>query len=1181
MADKPGSTGGRLLKATERNQGEQLPRHPGFEAGKNSKFDSSRSSSTSRATAKPQEAFDQQTFDLGEYRPWGNPLTWKRRILQPAPLNVCTKSYKSFSLADTMPLEEFNTQATQPYTDPRRLGLHGSGISEEDAADVICILHPSTPAANEAVEATLKHNPNHIIPNADLIDKNDDALFDPAAKVDPLNREIALRISSHVKKSDSGFVFGRNPDKSDILLTTDRNDTMVSNRHFRIYCSKDGVLMLEDNSTNGTVVDDHHLYWKKSKETDESSSMLQNGALIYIVGHDGKQIKFLVRIPNRGDQQGAYNANLARYVSNMPGPKSKIVLSPAEHPYGMVWNGGSIYNVIGCLGKGAFATVYKLATKKDGHVYAAKELDQRRFRKAGISDIKIDNEIQIMKDLRHPNIVQYEDYHVHEDHAYIIMELITGGELATYMLKNGPVAEPMVQTITRQMLHALAYLHGRGITHRDIKPDNILISEMDPLHVKLSDFGLSKCITNNETFLKTFCGTLLYCAPEIYPGYGEYDKGGTKKRARSGDPSSKRYSDRVDMWSFGAVLFHVLCNKAPVITDSENTNKAAQMLSNIMTQDINFDPLYAVGVSEEAVDFVSCLLKRNPSLRPTPKACFAHAWIAEEADLIDYMNLDDEMPAYRGQGLATVEEADEDLLSPSNNAAYDQVFGATGGLSFGYLNHAGERVSKRQRFTLKGKTKVTAPPSSDIAYPELPQVSNSTTSPVNARGERLFGEITSSALRSSGVFAGATPPVSVPALQQEVERISVNDFVTFETSVPPPSTGETSAQPLQYPRTLAIPGALPSSAPSLLGAEAQIRQLNMASPESGHSEGTTPEAANPMTPETREMTPGLTQQEKSDTTTSQQEAAPQPSEEPVFSRYIDLKVPESLAHDTEFVEAFNARQAEAKERRARLAKAKAAKANTFSEIERTSQETEELAKTMDVRASKKAGSGGSSSQKTKQLFSRRTDHSPRESLYPTSRTTPDGFTKPYRRFGKLTTVPGSFTDQTIYINSRMTSWGRGISCNVRYEDTTDVRIPQYAIQITYHAPDMETRIKKEQPWENAPGIHTVVSTGASHCIWVNDVELRKESSKEKCRYYGKIYTGDIITVFQSADPKGPFLKFKVEMNYGDSARQRPEKEKGFQVLKEFRHHRREMERRESEKSKSKETIVSDSAQKTT
>ncbi len=71
MADKLGPAGGRLLKGTKRNQGEQIPRHPGFEAGNDSDLDSSRPSSTSRNIAGPREAFDQQTFDLGDYRPVG------------------------------------------------------------------------------------------------------------------------------------------------------------------------------------------------------------------------------------------------------------------------------------------------------------------------------------------------------------------------------------------------------------------------------------------------------------------------------------------------------------------------------------------------------------------------------------------------------------------------------------------------------------------------------------------------------------------------------------------------------------------------------------------------------------------------------------------------------------------------------------------------------------------------------------------------------------------------------------------------------------------------------------------------------------------------------------------------------------------------------------------------------
>jgi serine/threonine protein kinase len=1064
-------------------------------------------------------------------------------------------------------MDDGNTQATQPYTDPRRLGFHSSGISEDDIVNIICILHPSSPAAHEAVAATAERDANHVIPNIDLIDDPDDSFFDPASRFDHASREIALRLSSPVKNTEMGFTFGKLADRCDILLTSDSDDNTISKSHFRIYLNNSGVLMLQDTSTNGTIIDNTHLKCKGPNKTKTTSRMVQNGTVICLLGAERKEIKFLVRVPSRGDHQEAYNANLGKYISRLPGQKSKLVLG-GENSYGMHWNGGSVYNVVGCLGKGAFATVYRLATKQDGQIYAAKELDKRRFIKNGILDIKFDNEIQIMKNLRHPNIVQYEDYHDHADWVYIIMELVPGGELSTYMQKNGPLSEAMVQTIARQMLHALAYLHARGITHRDIKPDNVLISELDPLHVKLSDFGLSKCISNQETFLKTFCGTLLYCAPEIYPGYVDYAQSDGRKRRRVGGHSQRTspYSEKVDMWSFGAVLYHILCNKPPILGTAND--KGAQMLNNIMTREIDFEPLFDMGISEEAVHFISNLLKRNPALRPTPRACFEHIWVSEVADLVDYMELDNELPAYRGQGLATVDEADEELHSTSTDDAYAELFEAGGGLSIGYPQPSNTRASKRQRGNPYRRTPAQSP--GDVQYPRLPQLPHPENSPA-ANVQRLFGEITPSLLKSSGVFAAPPPPVSVPVLQHRVEQISVNDFVTFDSSEPPQNTGEASQQPLQYPRALGMPGALPSSAPSLLGAEAQIGQLNMASPEAGHSEGTTPETGNPMTPETRELTPSALQHDTTDASKSSPASASLTQEEPVFTRYIDLKVPESLAHDTEFVEAFNARQAEAKERRAQRAQAKA---QTFAGQDRSKQPVEELAKTIDARTGKEVNSIISTAP-----TSRKIDLPPLESLYPTSTTTPDGFTKPLRRFGKLTSIPGSFADVTIYINSRMTSWGRGAKCNAPYEDKSDTRIPQYAIQLTYYAPGIEARIARRESWEDTPGIHTVVSTQASNCIWVNDVELRKESVEEKCTFYGKIYTGDIIAVYKSADPKGPFLKFRVEINYGDSARKRPANEAGFQVLKETVHHRAELKRRESMKTASKEMSGSASSSK--
>ena len=114
------------------------------------------------------------------------------------------------------------------------------------------------------------------------------------------------------------------------------------------------------------------------------------------------------------------------------------------------------------------------------------------------------------------------------------MEYVPGGELSGFIRDNGPMPECMGKSVARQILHALDYLHKRRITHRDIKPDNILIASLDPLRVKLSDFGLSK-VVNQETFLKTFCGTLLYCAPEVYPDYEGYRRGEARKRRRLGD----------------------------------------------------------------------------------------------------------------------------------------------------------------------------------------------------------------------------------------------------------------------------------------------------------------------------------------------------------------------------------------------------------------------------------------------------------------------------------------------------------------------------------------------------------------------------------------------------------------------------------------------------------------------
>src|SRR2546429_4600450 len=117
---------------------------------------------------------------------------------------------------------------------------------------------------------------------------------------------------------------------------------------------------------------------------------------------------------------------------------------------------------------------------------------------------------------------------------YIIMEMVPCGDLSSHLNNNGNMPEDTGKLMAIQMLDALQYLHMKGVTHRDIKPDNILIHSENPLQIKISDFGLSKVISDQETFLRTFCGTLLYCAPEVYSEYHQYIDKGDRRRRRHG-----------------------------------------------------------------------------------------------------------------------------------------------------------------------------------------------------------------------------------------------------------------------------------------------------------------------------------------------------------------------------------------------------------------------------------------------------------------------------------------------------------------------------------------------------------------------------------------------------------------------------------------------------------------------
>ena len=148
-----------------------------------------------------------------------------------------------------------------------------------------------------------------------------------------MGRDIALRLSSRLKDPCSGFRFGRNPQMCDIVVGQDHEEKLVSNTHFRIFVTDDDVLMLQDMSSNGTVVDDHLLKAKPDKERPDgqpahvyhTSWMLTGSSMIALVAFNQReeQIKFIVRIPDRRGHVDAYETRLHQYLDLIDSERRK------------------------------------------------------------------------------------------------------------------------------------------------------------------------------------------------------------------------------------------------------------------------------------------------------------------------------------------------------------------------------------------------------------------------------------------------------------------------------------------------------------------------------------------------------------------------------------------------------------------------------------------------------------------------------------------------------------------------------------------------------------------------------------------------------------------------------------------------------------------------------------------
>lgn len=171
-----------------------------------------------------------------------------------------------------------------------------------------------------------------------------------------------------------------------------------------------------------------------------------------------------------------------------------------------------IYEFREVLGTGAFSEVVLAEEKATRKLVAIKCIAKKALEG---KETSIENEIAVLHKIKHPNIVALDDIYESSTHLYLIMQLVSGGELFDRIVEKGFYTERDASALIRQILDAVKYLHDMGIVHRDLKPENLLYYSMDEdSKIMISDFGLSK-IEGCGSVMSTACGTPGYVAPEV------------------------------------------------------------------------------------------------------------------------------------------------------------------------------------------------------------------------------------------------------------------------------------------------------------------------------------------------------------------------------------------------------------------------------------------------------------------------------------------------------------------------------------------------------------------------------------------------------------------------------------------------------------------------------------------
>lgn len=249
------------------------------------------------------------------------------------------------------------------------------------------------------------------------------------------------------------------------------------------------------------------------------------------------------------------------------------------------------------IGHGHYGVVRKCMHRESGAWFAIKSI-----RKSKVTKIEVlKREIEILKEVKHPHIIELNEVYEDERYLHLITELCTGGELfdriiAKTQSTEGHFSEHDAAKLVRDILDAIRYCHEKGIVHRDLKPENFLfLTEAEDAPVKIIDFGLSRHDDTDLGIMKTKVGTPYYVAPEVL---------------------RREYTNSCDVWSLGVISYILLCGYPPFYGDSD-----AQIFESVRIGKFDFPSPEWDDISESAKAFVLEMLQKDPNKRYVADLC--------------------------------------------------------------------------------------------------------------------------------------------------------------------------------------------------------------------------------------------------------------------------------------------------------------------------------------------------------------------------------------------------------------------------------------------------------------------------------------------------------------------------------------------------------------------------------